>query len=488
MSKPKTNRFRLLLLYSFPAVLFCSYYPLIPLAHSASTNYELSLPLIWLFIFAILSLKDTISYIYNIFTKFKVQKSLKSALPLLPFLLPLYLSLTTLWSANPLRAVLAAGIFWCLLISAIGVINLAQHKAVNSAKFLKIFLLSSCIFSALCWLQSLLDVLGVDRNLTLLCQGCTSYSFGFPHPSGLAIEPQFMGNLLLAPTLTVLYLWLNPNSPVPTLTKKSLCLISFFLTSTLFLTFSRGAIYSFVLALVALIFIELFKCKNRLFLKSIPLVLASFLFVLGCQGFASQYSAYPRGFACGVTSAISQLSLGTVELDCRNSTQAAHDTGAAQTQPPLLTETTAPVFDGYVEESTNTRMTFNRLALELSVKNPTTFLFGYGLGSAGETMFKEGKTATPFEIIQNEYLSLLLETGIIGLLFATTAFVVVLQKTKNCSARLLLGAVILSFAFSLLFFSGLPNALHVYLFPVFLFIIFLPLPSHLSRKQLSSRP
>ena len=129
-------------------------------------------------------------------------------------------------------------------------------------------------------------------------------------------------------------------------------------------------------------------------------------------------------------------------------------------------------------------MKFNRIALELATKNAKTLLFGYGLGSAGETMFKEGKTDTPFEIVQNEYLSLLLETGLLGLLLAALTLVIVLSYLKklNRPERYPLGAIVVSFLASLLFFSGLPNAVHLYLFPVFLAVTFPTSP----QKQPSS--
>ncbi len=479
----KLTKFRLALLYSFPAALFCSYYPLIHISESASTNYEFSLALIWLFFFALFSLKDALYYAYNTIKIFTKKRTFRTVLPLLALLFPLYLSATALWSSNPLRAVLTSGIFWCIIISAIGIIKLAQAKLINKAAFLKIFLLTSCVFCAFCWLQSLLDVLGVDRDITLLCPGCTSYSFGFPHPSGFAIEPQFMGNLLLAPVFLSLHLWLKSKSEKTVFSSRALLAISFFLLSTLFLTFSRGAIYSFLLGFALLLILNLTKLKNRHTLKIVPLVLVSFLLVLGCQGLASKYSNYSRGFTCGVTSAISQLSLGTVALDCDNPATSTQPTSPAQTtqseQP-----SSAPIFSGYVEESTNARMNFNRIALELSPKTTKTLLFGYGLGSAGEIMYKEGKTTTPYEIVQNEPLSLLLETGLLGLLLLAFLLLAIFSQIAkiNRTERLLFWAVFLAYACSLLFFSGLPNALHIYLFPVFLAIALPALPS-VSKKS-----
>ncbi|MBQ1528086.1 O-antigen ligase family protein [Candidatus Saccharibacteria bacterium] len=483
----KLTKFRLALLYSFPAALFCSYYPLFHFSESASTNYELSLSLIWLLLFSVLSLKDTIYYIYDILRQFKAKHSLKTIFPLFIFFFPLYLTLTALWSTNLLRAVLTSGILWCIFISAIGIIKLAQAKTMSKDKFLKFFLLTTCVFCGFCWLQSLLDIFGIDRSIALLCPGCTSYSFGFPHPSGFAIEPQFMGNLLLAPSLLSLHLWLKSKTSKTIFGSKTLLFISFFVISTLFLTFSRGAIYSFVLALLVLLVSNLIKLKNRAWLKTIPLVLISFLFTLFMQGIFSAASYTNSTFASGIENSISQLSLGKIELRLSPKTESSSSTPPQEKNPtetPPAEKTDIPVFDGYVEESTNTRMKFNRIALELSAKNTKTLLFGYGLGSAGETMFKEGKTNTPFEIVQNEYLSLILETGLLGLLLATLAIAVALSYFKkiNRPERCLFGAVIISFLASLMFFSGLPNAVHLYLFPVFLAVTLPTSP----RKQSSS--
>lgn len=480
-------------------MLFCSYYPLISLASTPSTNYELSLALIWLFLFSVLSLKDFAVHLLGLFRAFRSRPSFGSISRLLFYLFPTYLLATAFWSANPLRAALTAGILWCLVITGVTLLFSSLRDAVSPKTLERSFLGATIIFCVICWLQSLLDVVGIERELTLLCPGCTSYSFGFPHPSGLAIEPQFMGNLLLAPTLYVLWKYLNndiksPKSQVKnqgnaikniTLRIKSHknLFLAFLFTSTLFLTFSRGAIYSFFLGFALLLFVSVFKHKNLASLKSLPLVALSFLFVLSCQGLASAHSPYPRSIACSISASISQLSLGEINIDCRTENakkryeikQEGANISAVSAEeaiaPRPLPQEDSPVFSGYVEESTNARMKFNRIALELAPETPTSLIFGSGLGSAGEIMFEKGKTDTPFEIVQNEYLSLLLETGLLGLAFATLSLGIILSKLKNHPERLLLGAPLLSFAASLLFFSGLPNALHLYLFPVFLALI-----------------
>ena len=372
---------------------------------------------------------------------------------------------------------MTSGILWCLIISSVVIFTtFKKSKSFDRIRFLKIFLLSSAFFSALCWLQSLLDVLGVDRGVTLLCRGCVSAMFGFPHPSGLAIEPQFMGNLLLAPTLLSFFLLSRPSDAPSLFDRKTLLALAFFFSNTLFLTFSRGAIYSFAIAFIVLLGVNIFKLKNRTLLKTLPLLLLSFLFTLFMQGIFSAASYTDSTFLSGIEKSISQLSLGKLNLSL------TPDTDLLDSQNPDESNELSPVFSGYVEESTSTRLNFNRIALELSFESPSSFLFGYGLGSAGEVMFEKEKTTSPYEIVQNEYLSLLLEVGLLGLLLTLLSFVILLMKLKNYNPaeRYFLGACILSFLVSLMFFSGLPNALHAYLFPVFLAIILpsLSLPKH----------
>ena len=463
-------RIRLLLLYSFPVVIFCSYYPVIPITSTISTNYEFSLPLIWLLFFSVLSLKDFLVFLHNIYRK--------HPLYLLGLLFPIYLSISAIWSINPLRAIMTAGVLWCLIITSIALLTVFRtNKFFSKTKFFKIFFFSTAAFCALCWGQSILDCFEVDRSVTLLCQGCVSYSFGFPHPSGLAIEPQFMGNLLLAPTLIAIYFWARAHSGVKgnaPFSSRSLLFFSMLFSCTLFFTFSRGAIYSFGVAFIVLLIVSVVKLRQKGFCKTIPLLFFSFIFTLLMQGVFSAISYTNSTFLGGIEKSISQMTLGMVELHLETERQAG-ETLDLESIPQTEAET--PVFDGYVEESTNTRMRLNRIALELSSKTPGSLIFGYGLGSAGEIMYKEGKTASAHELIQNEYLSLLLETGVLGLLLAVLTATIIFRAAKKLAHPhyCLLGSIILGFLFSLLFFSGLPNAIHLYLFPVFLLII-LPLP------------
>ena len=129
-------------------------------------------------------------------------------------------------------------------------------------------------------------------------------------------------------------------------------------------------------------------------------------------------------------------------------------------------------FDGYVEESTNTRVRLTDSAVKVWSQSFTTILFGVGLGGAGRALYLNNLSPAPKEIIQNEYASLLLETGLVGIsLFILTIVLILKVVMKNKGAGLIL-ALMVAYGVSLMFFSGLPNALQIYLL-VPLFIMFM---------------
>lgn len=245
------------LLYILPAVLFFSYYPVIRLGSNSSMNFELSLPLIWLVIFDIIAFVGMVfcsRLSFNRKLKVVTQKALKRPSAtngernerssarndgseqacrvglfglqyrgisdrkfFLFALFPLYATLSIFWSSNHTRAILTAGIIWLLFFAIFAIVYLSPLFGLPS-KFrptlIKAFFISSIIICVVCWGQCILDVCGIAREHTLLCVGCVSQTFGFPHPSGFAIEPQFMGNLLLAPTLLSLWILTKPKMRV----------------------------------------------------------------------------------------------------------------------------------------------------------------------------------------------------------------------------------------------------------------------------------
>ena len=229
------------LVYILPAVLFFSYWPVISLGASESMNFELSLPLIWLVIFDVLAL--------CILAKKKLLKGIWRKWMWLLF--PVFVSLSVLWSMNSLRGLLTVGILW--LVYSAGYAFWSLKSLFSEFGFLerfwKMFFASALVACGWCLLQCILDIAGVPRGVSLMCAGCTYQMFGFSHPNGWAIEPQFMGNLLLAPAIVAAWMLGNCNSASRGRVFSLIALV-FVFAATIFLTFSRGAIYAFVVAMI----------------------------------------------------------------------------------------------------------------------------------------------------------------------------------------------------------------------------------------------
>ncbi len=532
------------LVYLLPLTLFFSYHPVIRLGSNSSMNFELSLPLIWLVIFDLVASIALINFL-----KTPKPASLRTQLPglsdrrfFLFALFPLYATISIFWSANPTRAILTAGIIWLVFFAVFALIYLLPLLKLpsNFRHNILISLFGSSIFICLvCWLQSFLDVFGVGREQTLICLGCTYQSFGFPHPSGFAIEPQFMGNLLLAPTLAGLYLVVFRAHSASQRQKLALILATSLFSATLFLTFSRGAIYAYAVAWLILLVFALVRRRFRLSLITLPTV--TLIFTLAMQGVFTVLGPTHGTFLSGVTKSVHQLTLGIVDLRSLNRPQ-AEDSSAennpdvgANAEPDAQPET--PSFDGYVAESTDIRLSLNRIALATWSESPTRILFGVGLGAAGTAMhaaFPDAITSAK-EIVQNQFFSLLLELGLVGILLVALGLVVAffapLLPQRFIDGRLayprsrsqlssrprpqtkpgpqsplsrlglrlrqgdfwshpalpLLAALIVAYLVTLSFFSGLPNALQIYLLPPLLYLGFLENNSVQSAQSTSTQ-
>jgi hypothetical protein len=436
------------LIYLLPAILFCSYYPLISLGSSANMNFELSLPLIWLVIF------DIFSFVLFLTTlKFKKQyPGITDRRFFFISLFPFFATVSIFWSPNPVRGILTAGILWAIFFAAFFIVYLTKNLPnikITRAKILKAIFIPAIIISVWCWSQSILDLAGVSSEQTLMCSGCVYQAFGFPHPNGLAIEPQFMGNLLLAPTILALYCFLQNYK-----SKKYLCL-SLFLATTLFIIFSRGAIYSFIIASTLLIVYYIIKQKTAKPLLAALAIAVAFLFALNAQGIMAVLSPTSDTYYTGISKSINQLSLGKITLP----ELSKPETPVAE---PAVEESR---FSGYVQESTDVRVSLSSAAIDIWSSNPKKTLFGVGLGGSGEVLKRSGATDLSKEIIQNEFLAILLETGLIGIAILLISVITVMKLVIKTSDRILIIVLAVAYVVSLMFFSGLPNAVHIYLMP-----------------------
>lgn len=452
------------LVLCLPAILFLSNFPLLQFGENSSMHFKLNLPLLWLGLFSLLSVKTAVSY-------FKAH--LKT--PLLGF--PIVLMISCLTSINPIRALFTFLVVSCLVISIIALSEFFhQMPAPKKPQFLnqlkRIFLTSSAIISLFCVLQLLTDALGLSNAITRICSNCTTQIFGFPHANGLAIEPQFMGSLLIAPLFFAL------NSLLENKNKKSqikLTLVVILIFMALLLTLSRGAIFSVVIALFfLLVFLKSFKKT----LKIAGLTTISVILALVFQGSLATVGPTNTSFEQAVSTAVNQLTLGKIALVDNQAQSKPENNSESIKSPTELTknpieipaESTkgpTPRFTGYVAESTDRRLELATFALKITAAHPTNTLFGTGLGSAGTEMYVHfpKQQGHEKELVQNQYLETILEIGIIGLILLILSLVTFI-KLSSFNFEPYTVATLLAFVISLCFFSGYPNALHIYLLPV----------------------
>ena len=480
------------LLLILPLVLFFSYWPTIRLGSNESMNFELSLPLIWLVLFDLVGLITLIRE-HTLFAWIRHWRWLW-------LLFPMWLTLSVTWSLNPVRGLLTVGILWLLVFAGYAIWSVRDWLDREfRTKWWKWFFGSTLVACIWCITQCVLDLLGVSQEYSLMCDGCTYQMFGFPHPNGFAIEPQFMGNLLLAPTMAVIWLLLSGDwqnvlrrqkvrsshheSQTVIHSSKNLLLatLTFVYVAALFLTFSRGAIYAFGVGLLFMLGFEIFRTKAKARNKTLKqagvicgIVLFSFAVALNLQGLMTELGPTSDSYADGVAKVLNHLSLGIIDIKGTNQPTQEDETieGEPANDEYILVENPVenskkeePIFSGYVAESTDTRVRLSGAAVTVWSENTTNTTIGVGLGGAGYALYNHGLSPAPKEIIQNEYASLLLETGLIGVsLFILTILLVIRVILKSLGRGMLL-SLLLAYGVSLVFFAGLPNALHIMLLP-----------------------
>ena len=453
----------------FPAALFFSYHPVISIGSSESMNIELSLALIYLVLFDVLAFVTLVreKRFARIFDHWKF------------LILPIFVTMSVFWSSNLVRGLLTAVMMWAVYFAVMAMVVLKDEIFYKgfSKRFLKWFFGASLVACAWCFVQCILDIAGVSSDCSLLCRGCVSGMFGFPHPNGFAVEPQFMGNLLLAPTIVGMVLVAAcPSDTLRAALAKSSCsaehvatktiplwkyVLTFVLMATVFLTFSRGAIYAMGVAAIFLTIYELVKKKNKHVFVLWPVMIVAFLFTLNLQGVMAEVGPTSDNYLTGVTKVLNQLSLGVIDVKVEKPV-------AESPASDVIFVNNEPMFDGYVEQSTNIRMSLTGSALKVWKKDFSTILFGVGIGGAGEALYAAGETGSPKEIVQNEYASLLLEIGAVGVLLTIMLVLSILKLVVRLDNSVTILSLMVAFMVTLFFFSGLPNALHIYLMPVML--------------------
>ncbi|MCG5079151.1 O-antigen ligase family protein [Candidatus Saccharibacteria bacterium] len=424
-----------------PIMIWFSYLPRISLAEDGTMNYELSLTLIYVVILVIVGLPR----IWRHRSELRQSRLVRLASAFVG-----WSGLCVIWSDNHTRGLLTFAVYAVLYLVFLALVAERRLLCQLLPKLVRVAIRATASACLLAIIQIILGTFVVTNRHTLgLCAGCVAGQFGFIRPNLLAIEPQFLGSLLLAPLLYITYLTLREKHDYA---KQPLLLV--LMLTTLWLTLSRGAIYAYLASLVVMI---LLVRKWRRMLAVVGSVALSLVICLICQGALA--SANPRidsSFTQAVSTGLNHLSMGIIRLPYQRK---------SPTSLPSISREydKQPAYHGYVAESTNVRLSLTKTALAAWRSNRLgQQLFGTGLGSAGIVLARQTGSQYQKEIVQNEFVEVLLERGLVGL--ALLGGLVALYGRLCFQRRDYLAlAILAAYLTQWCFFSGLPNALHIYL-------------------------
>jgi len=459
--RQKMDAFCWLFLFS-PLSIWFNCQPLIRLGQDSTMHFELSITVLYFLLWSLTG----VGVVWK-----NRRELLQNRLVWLVSLFVVLSMLSLFWTVNPLRGVLTCGIIGILWLIFLGILARKQQISKLLAGFFKVVVTSSVLKSLLAFGQFLAGI-WLDKSATLLCQGCVIEQMGYVRPNVFMIEPQFFGNALLPAVFIISYWILSKKASRADYVKLTIIL------TALVLTMSRGAIFAFLAGLVVLLifYARQWRPVGKLFL---PIAVA-FCLAFTAQGVSAEIS--PRvdeTFAGATTKSIEQLTMGAVDISVEKPKSPAV---AVETNQP--TGAVQPAFDGYIAESTNTRLGLSKLALQTWSQNASTMLFGVGIGGAGVAMadFAPDKIDAK-QIVQNEYVEVLLERGLVVLCLFVVLSITLFTRT---SQQKWTWAIITAFILQWNFFSGYPNALHIYL----LLIVFITLADNLELafKNHANRP
>ncbi|NCU40714.1 hypothetical protein EOL73_03085 [Candidatus Saccharibacteria bacterium] len=345
-----------------PVLLFFSYHPVIPVAQGVyRTNYEFSILELYLVLFVFLNL----ALIWQARRKILVNMGARLAT-----VFGLYSTLSILWSPDVLRAIVTSGLIWILIFTFYSLLaNKNLPKLVES--LVRIFIVASVFVSFFAFYQMAAASIPALSDSAFLCAGCQANQFGFARPNGFAIEPQFLGSLLMAPILLLVHFTIVKKQSLLTYVVLGILLTAFFLT------LSRGAIFSLALGVVILALV--YRSRFKHIFASLGVIFASFVIALVIQGTAAQFNPTTSvTFSQAIAVSIHQLSLGVVDFRA---------TPVVVTETPASSEPVKPgdpaLFEGYVERSTSERVEASCLALGTWTQSPAHTLFGAGIAGTG---------------------------------------------------------------------------------------------------------
>jgi O-antigen ligase len=451
-----------LLLFA-PVVIWFSYHPVIFTLTNGDNSIQITPVIIYLVLMSVVSFY---SLIRRLRRDDKVIKNYKKNTVIILILAAdlLFILASLFWTVNLIRGSLE---FIFLLGTSLVFLELLLSK--NTKKLLlslvRILLITAFAVSCVAWLQFFIGIAAPDF-LNGFCNSCSAQAFGFVRPAGFAFEPQIFGNMIIAPLLIVAQKLLSANGKIP----KYYILLFTFLVATIFITLSRGAIYAGVVGLAVILVVY---CRNwRAVFKTVGFSVIGVFVAITAQGLTAQINPNAEiSFSGAVANSIHQISMGKIDLRRDKNPDKpmiieSVPTGVEsefEPKPDSESEPARPEFDGYAPIATDNRLGKINLAVDAWRQSSSTVFFGVGLGGAGRSIIDNSDIGGDpnAAVIENQFVEILLERGIVGSLPFAALIVWLFYATRR---RKWLWAILIAYLVQWNFFSGLPSVFwHIYL-------------------------
>ncbi len=310
--------------------------------------------------------------------KYKVSPN-ALAIPLSIFVFALVLSLSHAVALTRALEVLAF-IGFTITLSILAV-NMVNSKEILNKTIIVLFA-SSLLVGIFGLFQFGGDVVGLPQSMTFLKEGYTKAVFGFPRIQAFSMEPLYLANYLLIPLFIGLAFFFNRTGPLkrwPLVGLLALLLMIFVLTV------SRGGYLGFVgafLVLAIFLFRKVFTWRNIVFA----------VLIIGVVGYGVAF-ALSKGDYKATNEFIGHVLLSDINRG----------------------------------ESIQGRLQTYERSLQAFHESP---ILGIGIGNYGpwNKFYPPMTPPKGWDIVNNQYLELLAETGIIGLsAFGLIIFVLLLR-------------------------------------------------------------
>lgn len=283
-------------------------------------------------------------------------------------------SALTLFQSSDLRRSAIIIILWGFIFTLYFVLAnylLEKKLWLRCEKAIIVSTVLVCLFGIF---QFLGDSFGIAPNLTFLRVEYTKIILGFPRIQSVALEPLYFANFLFVPLMIVFRKYIQEEK-----NKTFYFLAGALILTNIILTVSRGAYIAFGIAFISLLIYLIVNRKKENYLKSVLSIIAIFICSLAISFFLIRIS------------------------------------GGGKNNNFYTTFSDHVVIDNInADGSTMDRIGAYKKAYEFFKTEP---LVGIGIGNFGVKIKQTtGSDSAGYPIVNNEYLEILTETGIIGLI------------------------------------------------------------------------